>query len=346
MSEDAGLSGLPAEAQNRGSPSLPAGNPGPARAAAAASGVAPVETCANCGQPFATPSGRSPGASSPAGGWSGPVFGVGKIVPQIPSLGVEKHIVQLAGGLSHGFVETTVLRDVLSVPENRYLGRHVCWVLTSQQVDAFAVVPRDEADIVRLVELLPSDETDDVIHVVIGRAGLPAVAGSPCAQAGLPLVVADQPLLGFTLDEFASAMPDAEPGRNGEQADQGTSGVPAPGDGGLSRDQFNVIVRDVFRRITQRAGNLGRSDEHRALNHLAVQYPKLYHAVAQAHRERKTLVDITARHAHSSTRRLVSVELVFLQRQTDISERYQCLVDVTPDSPFPFLATRLQQTFG
>jgi hypothetical protein len=257
---------------------------------------------------------------------------------------VEKQIAQLAGGLSHGFVETTVLRDVLSVPENRYLGRYVCWVLTSQQVDAFTVVPCDEADIVRLVELLPSDETDDVIHVVIGRAGLPAVAGSPCAPAGHPLVVADQ-MLGFTLNELASAMPDADSGGNGEQAGQATSSVPASG-AGLSRDQFNVIVRDVFRRITQRAGNLGRSDEHRALNHLAVQYPKLYHAVAQAHREGKTLVDITARHAHSSTRRLVSVELAFLQRQTDISERYQCLVDVTPDSPFPFLATRLQQTFG
>ena len=344
MSEDAGLSGPPTEAQDPGSSGLPGRNPVPARAAAPATRVAAVETCANCGQPFASQSGLSPGASTPPGGWSGPVYGVGQIVPQIPSLGVEKQIAQLAGGLSHGFVETTVLRDVLSVPENRYLGLHVCWILISQQVDAFAVVPRDEADIVRLVELLPSDETDDVIHVVIGRAGLPDVIGSPCAQAGLPLAVADQ-LLGFTPDEFAAALPDAESGRDGQQADQGTSSVPSAGEG-LSRDQFNVIVRDVFRRITRRAGNLGLSDNHRALNYMAVQNPKLYHAIAQAHREGKALVDITAVHSHSSTRRLVSVELMFLDRQTDISERYRCLVDVTPDSPFPFLATRLQQTFG
>jgi hypothetical protein len=344
MSEDSGSPGLSTEAQNSGSPNLPAGNPVPARAAASASGVAPVETCANCGQTLASQASRSSGASTQPGDWSGPVFGVGKIAPQISSAGVEKHIAQLAGGLSHGFVETTVLRDVLSVPENRYLGRYVCWVLTSQQVDAFSVVPRDEADIVRLVELLPSDETENVIHVVIGQAGLPAVIGSSCAQAGLPLVVADQ-LLAFTLDEFASAMPDAESSRDGEQSYQATSSVPAAAEG-LSRDQFNVIVREVFRRITQRTGNLGLSDEHRALNYVAVQYPKVYHAVAQAHREGKTLVDITARHSHSSARRLVAVELKFLNRQTDISERYQFTVDVTPDSPFPFLATRLQQTFG
>jgi hypothetical protein len=344
MSEDAGLSGPPAEPQDPGSPGLPGRNPGPGRAAAPATSVVPVETCANCGQPFASLSASSPGASTqPGGWWSGPVFGVGTIVPQISSQGVEKQIAQLAGGLSHGFVETTVLRDVLSVPENRYLGRYVCWILTSQQVDAFTVVPRDEADIVRLVELLSSDETDDVIHVVVGRAGLPAAAGSPCAQAGLPLVAADE-LHAFTLDEFASAMPDAESGRDAEQADQDTSSAPA-GEG-LSRDQFNVIVRDVFRRLTRRAGNLGLADHHRALNYMAVQNPKLYHAVAQAHREGKTLVDITAQHSHSSTRRLVAVELKFLDRQTDISERYQWLVDVTPESPFPFLATRLQQTFG
>jgi hypothetical protein len=343
LSEDAGSSGPPAEAQDPGSPNVPGRNPVPAGAAAPATSVVAVETCANCGQPFASQAGRPPGASTPPGGWSGPVYGVGQIVPQISFLGVEKQIAQLAGGLSHGFVETTVLRDVLSVPENRYLGRYVCWILTSQQVDAFAVVPRDEADIVRLVELLPSDGTDDVTHVVIGQAGLPAVMDSPCARAGLPLVGADQ-LLAFTLDEFAAAMPDAESGRHAEQAGQAASSAPAQEN--PSRDQFNVIVRDVFRRITHRAGNFGISDNHRALNYMAVQNPKLYHAVAQAHREGKTLVDITAQHSHSSTRRLVSVELRFLDRQTDISERYQWLVDVTPDSPFPFLATRLQQTFG
>jgi hypothetical protein len=343
MSEDAGLPGPPTEAHELASASFPGRNPGPARAAPPATSAAPVETCANCGQSFASSSSPSPGASSQPGAWSGPVYGVGKIVPQIPSVGVEKHIAQLAGGLSHGFVETTVLRDVLSTPENRYLGRYVCWILTSQQVDAFTVMPRDEADIVRLVELLPSDETDDLIHVVIGRAGLPAVTGSPCAQAGLPLVVADQ-LLAFTPNEFASALPDAETGRDAEQADQGTGSLPT-GEG-LSRDQLNVIVRDVFRRITHRAGNLGLADHHRALNYVAVENPKLYHAVAQAHREGKTLMDITARHSHSSTRRLVAVELVFLHRQTDVSERYQWLVDVTPESPFPFLATRLQQVFG
>jgi hypothetical protein len=253
---------------------------------------------------------------------AGAVYAVGQLAPQFPSLGVEKEFAQLIGGISPGSVETAMLREVLSDPDNRFLGRHLCWVFNTQQVDAFVVLPRDEADVIRLTESLPAGDSgeEEVVHVVVGRPARAGVIDSPCAASGLPAVVADQ-LLAFTLREFAAALPDA-----------GTEQAP-------SAD----VVRQVFHRLTRRADNRGISDEHRALNYLALRYPPIYHAVAQASAGGKVLAGINARHSHSQARRVVSVGLTFRHRRTEITERYYCLVDVT--EVFPFLVSPLMPTY-
>jgi hypothetical protein len=301
-----------------------------------------VETCETCGQPQGWQSG--PRAGGAGFGVSAPVFAVGLLTTQFSSVGAEKQFAQLAAEISPGLVEAKVLREVLSVPENRFLGRYMCWNFTTlQHVDAFTVVPREEAEVARLVELLPSSDSDEEVHVVVGRSVPPGTIDAPCAESGLPTVIADQ-LLAFTLDEFAEALPD--PGGKADAKAGATARrreKPAAGGSG-SREQFEAVVRQVFNRLTRRADNRGISDEHRAINYVAVQYPQLYHAVAQANAEGKMLVDIVARHTHSPARRLVSLEIILRHQRTDIAERYQCVVDVT--DTFPFLATRLQQTFG
>jgi hypothetical protein len=275
-------------------------------------------------------------------GWSGSVYAVGQFSPQFPSLGVEKQLAQLAGHATPGFVETKVLREVLEEPENRFLGRHISWVFTSQQIDAFVVAARDDTDVCRLVKVLPSSDSNDVYHVVVGRAAPPNIDAPP-APSGLPLVVADN-ILAFTLDEFVSHLTESE----GVPTKQPSRGAQPTGSQSSARrdsdDDFKTVVRDVFTRMTRRTGNLGMSDESKALNFVACEYRQAYRAVAQAKREDKMLVDIAAQHSHSTTRRLVAIDFVLRHRRTDITERYQCLVDVT--EVFPFLATGLQPTFG
>jgi hypothetical protein len=274
-------------------------------------------------------------------GWSGLVYAVGRLAPQFPSLGVEKEFAQLAqGAYQGGLVEMGSLRRVLDAPENRYLGRHLCWVFTAQHVDAFAVLPRDDADVDRLVAVLSPTESEDVVHVVVGRSAPTGAIDSPCAASGLPTVVADQ-LLAFTLDEFAAALPDADaaPGEEGPP-----TGDPPARDDDQTRKQFQAVVRDVFTRFTRSADNRGIAEEHRARNYCALRYPNVYHAVLQAYREGKMLVGVDARHSHhAGARRVVSVRLTFRHHRTDVTERYHCLVDVT--EVFPFLVTRLQPTF-
>jgi hypothetical protein len=268
-------------------------------------------------------------------GQSAFVYAVGRLAPQFPSLGVEKEFAQLTEGLGGGgLVEIELLRGVLDVPENRYLGRHLCWVFTTQHVEAFTVLPRDDADVTRLVEMISPDESEGVVHVVVGRFS-PGAADSPCVASRLPTVIADQ-LLAFTLDEFAQALPDADTAADKEMLGEQQ---PTPPGGNGAPEQFQAVVREVFVRLTRRADNYGIADDHRAFNYIALRYPPIYHTVMQAYRQGKRLVSVDGRHSHSASRRLVAVRLTFRHRHTEIIERYHCVVDVT--DLFPFLASPL-----
>jgi hypothetical protein len=188
------------------------------------------------------------------------------------------------------------------------------------------------------VETISPDEPEEMVHVVLGRFH-PILADLPCAAAGLPAVTADQ-LLTFTLSEFAQALPGADaPAVQGAADEQ----EPPAEDRDDDRGRSHALVREVFARLTRRADNYGITDDHRAFNYVALRYPAIYHAVAQAYREGKWLVSIDGRHRHSTHRRLVAVRLTFRHGRSEITERYQCLVDVTDE--FPFLTSPLIRVY-
>jgi hypothetical protein len=285
--------------------------------------AAPAQGCTNCPplqRPDVAPS------SAPVVPQFGFVYAVGRIATRFPTLGVEKEFIQLIGSAqTTALVEVDQLKAVLSEPNNRYLGRHLCWVFVTQHVDAFMIVARDATEITQLVDALAPSNDENVIQAVVGAAADGSLAAPGCPGLGLPAVAAEQ-LLSFTLDEFIDALPRDD--RDGEPVDDAAA---------------RAVVRDLFVRLTLRADNRGIADEHRALNYLALRYPPVYHMTTQALNEGKTLVGVDARHAHSSGRRLVAVRLVFRSRRTELVERYQCLVDVT--DLFPFLVSPLSPTY-
>lgn len=287
----------------------------------------PSIDCPACGQPD-----PSPGVSVRSAVRTQPVYAVGQLSPQIPSIGVEKEFAQLTAGAHQGDrLEVGLLQQVLANPDNAYLARHLCWVFASSGVDTFTVRPRDDAEIARLVEMLSPEAPDDLVHVVVGST-TSSDADSPCAASGLPAVRAEQ-VLAFTPTEFAVAMPEEE----------GAGGSDAPASSSAGSAEFQTVVRGVFTRLTRGAGNRGFADEHRARNYVALRYPPIYHAVRQAQRDGKVLVGIDAQHSHAADRRLISVRLTLRHPRTDITERYQCLADVT--EVFPFLVTGLQPVY-
>ena len=301
----------------------------PARPAPAADPAGVSQPCATCGQPLPTglqtsmaqPTSpqTSMAAVPPPGGFT---YAVGRLTTQFPTLGVEKEFMQLVGEApASALVEVDQLKAVLENPQNRYLGRHLCWVFVIQHVDALTLIPRDADDVAQLVDALTLDE-NSVQAVVGGPATWPAPAG--CFELGLPAVAPEQ-LLSFSIDEFIQSLPRDEKAT------------------GLEESSYRTVVRDLFTRLTRRSDNRGVADEHRALNYLALRYPPLYHATVQALGDGKALIGVDARHSHAGSRRVVSVRLTFRHRRNDVTERYRCLVDVT--DLFPFLVSPLSLTY-
>ena len=85
------------------------------------------------------------------------VFAVGRIEVRFASPGVEKELAQvIARAPGKGKTDREAMQSVLSLRENRYLARQMCWVLTIQGLETYLLVPRDPADIELLVGALRS----------------------------------------------------------------------------------------------------------------------------------------------------------------------------------------------
>ena len=90
----------------------------------------------------------------------------------------------------------------------------------------------------------------------------------------------------------------------------------------------------------QMIDNAGATDEHRALNYLAVRSPAIYAAVADAFHRNRSLTAVDVRpSALSGVRNIVEVIFSFTDRTTDVVEKQFLRVDVTEE--FPFLVTRI-----
>jgi hypothetical protein len=267
--------------------------------------------CPTCGVSPAAPAQRP----SPSH-----VYAIGKIEARFPRLSVEKEFAQAVGREgARGLTDRAVLHATLSKPENRYLARQLCWVMSIGGMDSYLLLPRDPADLSLLVESInPAPSTLDV---VIGLRG-PIAGPDMCNGLMLPIVVFHQ-IYSFDRKAFIKAIPKP---RN----------APA---------HFEEASEELFDRLMQLTDNAGAADEHRALNYLAVRYPAIYASVAAAFARNASLSSVETRlSALSGARKLVDVIFAYTDRATDVVDRYYARVDVTEE--FPFLVTKLSPYLG
>ncbi|MEM2890125.1 MAG: hypothetical protein QW358_02115 [Candidatus Hadarchaeum sp.] len=86
--------------------------------------------------------------------------------------------------------------------------------------------------------------------------------------------------------------------------------------------------------------NGGATDEHRALNFLAVHYPAIYAKAAEEFARDFSLTAVETRFSPlSGTRKIIEVIFSYTNRNTDFTEKFCLRVDVTEE--FPFLVTKL-----
>jgi hypothetical protein len=278
-------------------------------ARAAANTVAP-QACPTCG----TAPAASTGTATPPT-W---IYALGRIEPRFPKISTEKEFAQVLGrDKAAGLTDRQALQAALSKPENRYLVRQLCWVMTIGGLETYILAPRDPVDLSLLVEALrPTPQPWD-LDCVIGVRG-PIAPPGMCNGLMVPIVVFDQ-IYSFDRDALIKAIPKPEKTTDME---------------------FAPAAEEVFDRIMGIADNAGATDGDRALNYLAVRYPRIYEVVSEAFGRNESL---TAVEVHPSalggTRKVVAVIFAFTNRNTDVVSKQAVRVDVTDE--FPFLVTKL-----
>jgi hypothetical protein len=246
------------------------------------------------------------------------VYALGQVEPRFPSLSVEKELAQATGRAeTNGLTDRQALHRVLSERRNRYLVRHLCWVLTIEGLETYILRPRDPMDWDLLVEAVrPRPRTGD-IDAVIGIRG-PIAPPDLCNGLSVPIVLFTQI---YSFDEESLI-----------------KSIPRPRD--IPEEQFASAAERLFGEIMQMADNAGATDEHRALNYVATRYPKIYETMSDAHARNAGLAGIEVRPSRlSGVRKVVDIILSFNHRQTDVVEKHFTRVDVTEE--FPFLITKM-----
>ncbi|MGN9806776.1 hypothetical protein [Micromonospora sp. L32] len=246
------------------------------------------------------------------------VYALGRIEARFPSLAIEKEFAQATGRAeTANLTDRQALGAVLSDPHNRYLSRQLCYVLTIQGLETYVLQPRDPADFDLLVEVLGSPPRPSDLHVVIGVRG-PVAPQELCNGLMLPMVAFDQ-IYAFTTDSLLRALPKPDH---------------------IEEQPFRSASEEMLDRLTQLTDNAGATDEHRALNYLAVRYPAIYAKSAEAFATGSSLTAIETRPSRlSGARRILDVLFSYTNRQTDVTEKFFVRVDVTEE--FPFLVTKL-----
>jgi len=251
------------------------------------------------------------------------VYALGRIEPRFPRLSVEKEYAQATGRAeTAGLTDRQALQTVLSKPENRYLARQLCYVLTIEGLETYILQPGDPVDLQILIESLrPSPQTGDV-DVVIGRRG-PIAPPELCNGLMVPIVVFDQ-IYSFDRESFIKSIP---------RPDQ----IPAK--------EFGPAAQELFDRIIQISDNAGATDADRAVNYIALRYPAVYAKAAESFAANSSLTSLEVRPSPlSGTRKIVEVIFSYTNRETDVTEKFFVCVDVTEE--FPFLHTKLSPYYG
>lgn len=255
------------------------------------------------------------------------VYAIGKVVHRFPTKSLELELAQATGRTpqeeTRGRTREEVIHKALTDSANRYIAREICYVLNIEGLETYILVPTDPLDIDKLADALrPALAGSSMdIDVIIGRRGQVA-SPQMCNGLMVPIVMVDQ-IYSFDKDALMKAIPK----RKGE-----------------NEDQFKKTADALFNHIIQIADNAGATDEHRALNYLAVRYDEIYHRTQIMQDENYSFSAVDVRPSRlSGTRKIVDVIFSYENRTNRAVQKWFVRVDVT--EKFLFLVSPMQQYF-
>ncbi|WP_329543963.1 hypothetical protein OG548_03685 [Streptomyces sp. NBC_01356] len=278
------------------------------------------DTGTGAGTVFAASSARAAASGPPTPAY---VYAIGRVEPRFPSLAIEKEFAQiLSRGDTTGITDREALQQTLANRANRYLARSLCWVFLVEGLETYALVPRDPVDLDLLIDAVRVDPQPVDVDVIVGQRG-PIAPPEMCGGLNTPVVFFEH-IWSFPRDALLAAIPRPE---------------------GMDDERFATMAGELFNRLMQLADNAGATDQHRALNYLAVRYPAIYVRTAEAYTSNASLSAVEVRPSSlTGVRNIVDVIFAYTHRETDVTERHFVRVDVTEQ--FPFLVSRLSPFYS
>jgi hypothetical protein len=245
------------------------------------------------------------------------VYALGRIHPRFPRISVEKEFAQAMGSsATAGLTDSGALHKVLTDPRLRYLVRQLCWVMTIAGLETYLVFPAYPSDWDHLIESVRPAPNLGALDAIIGTLG-PVAPPELCNGLLLPIVVFDQ-LYSFDRDSLLKALPRPD----------------------KASKEFATVAAEVLDRILSVTDNAGATDEHRALNYLALRDPTIYARTADCYQRDLALTAVDVRPWRLSiARSVVEVVFTFTHRKNEFVEKYGARVDVNDE--FPFLVSKL-----
>lgn len=248
------------------------------------------------------------------------VYVMGHIEPRFPLLSLQKEAQQATardGGSKDTDRQTTakILRD----PNNKYLVRQLCWVLSVLGVETYILLPRD-GDYQPLIDAYRAEPNPGDIELAIGVRG-PIAGPEKCNGLLVPILIFDQ-IYAFDRKSLLDSV------------QKSTKKDP----------KFIHAAGEMFDRIIQQSDNAGATDADRALNYLAVRYDRIYSLAAEQFGNNASFTSIDVLPSPlSGTRKIVDVVFSFTDRSTAVVSKYFTRVDLT--ECFPFLVTPMSPYF-
>lgn len=292
---------------------VPTLDPGGTRPAPAEPAVAQ----ASCG---CAEAGSHGGGEAAADSGLGYVYVLGRVHAVFPDLSIQREFLQVAG--ADGTVDVTdgdALHRVLSDPENRYIARQMCYVLSVQGVDTYLLEPAGHAELDDLVEALRPVADQRDLAVIVGYLGPIAPPGA-CQGLSVPVVRVEK-IWAFDSRELIEA-------------------IERPS--GTSREDFERSAGNLLDRLLQLSDNAGTEPTHRALNYLTVRNQEIYRKTNEKRAEGYILsaVETGTSRLSVGSHTVITVVFSYTHRKTNVTEKWFARVGLA--GLFPFQVTPLQ----
>ncbi len=246
------------------------------------------------------------------------IYALGTIQARFPTLAVEKEFAQATAMVdTANLTNQQTIYKILRQEGNRYLARELCWVFSVENLDTYILQPSSEHELEQLIEAVKPVRGIDC-DTIIGKLG-PLAAPEACNGLQVPIAYCDK-IYSFDQDAFLKSIPRPK---------------------GMKEEHFVDAAKDMLERIMQLTDNAGQMDEHRAVNYLALRYPRIYELALSMYHQEKSLSAVDVRPSRlSSSRTIVQIIFSYMDRKTDVIDKYFTRVDVTEE--WPFLITKLQ----